>query len=874
MRAVTRCWRRGRALLRRDGPAASLPRRYCTDAGGEEKGGGFWERTHKVREVAEEGAAVKASDVAPPDYAAYVGWTAARNHIDVQEMLSRDGLPGIQNICADLKAHQLQEKLTDEALWFLVLAGWLPEMRKLSVRVIHQEKRAAMFSKMVAFLAECRDAWGSKTFASLIHAASAVGLTQEAVRWYKEAIREGLLSRYVMPSLIYALAAGGDIERAGDVHRWVHSRGIRNEDLRAWIFANSKVGNWRDAQFFFDLLARRKSPVEPGEDLPETSKHPTDDRLWTTLLAAYARGLNYEGAAGVYARIHRMFKLTDVHVTAYVSAHSTGGVVAFNKARVLLMGTRFVYSTSVFNAYMKVMVRLAESLKPTESRLKWQKDDVEFSLGPVVEDRPDVQITRMRAQKLQYTSERFWSLYDIMKENPKLRPDAITYLHAMKFAQCTKDPPKATMVLQDAEAAGITHIVYHTLAISTYARRLDLRGTVALVHDARAKQLNINNVGTQSAILQGLLPGRDTSHAKSVIQVMVRNKIDPDVSFLAYAVRAFGTPGSTEELVDACRTIVERCRMEDRPEDFVLDSPWLLHCLERAFTQPLVLNAFRQQFPDFFESCHEVILGPVQQIQCPRDGVTSLEGMRDHFTITSRGRTIRVLTDEWLLPLGSRLQDFIEDSLGAGDIIVVPFYCLMRIGQLARRGKADLVTRKSAHEVITALQDLYDVAAKNARQGLPANFDTVYFDEQLHALPQLQNLLNIQEVPKNTQAYFDEVRQSTNIVYDRELRVPWPVQSTPTVKSMARRSLAVAALLQQFQHPGVRVNFCARDPEVVRLAQKIGLDTTTVEDVLGAEWWKRRRDSMEKLLLEAVSEYDDTRLLGGGATGALPETSS
>ena len=104
-------------------------------------------------------------------------------------------------------------------------------------------------------------------------------------------------------------------------------------------------------------------------------------------------------------------------------------------------------------------------------------------------------------------------------------------------------------------------------------------------------------------------------------------------------------------------------------------------------------NMFMEEYPDFDERAFEVVSGPSLHMLSPRPVTTNIE---DFKALMATGKSVWILSDEWMLPLGDKLKDYIEDVLAAKDKIVIPFYCLVRLGKLVRRNQGNNLVRQYA----------------------------------------------------------------------------------------------------------------------------------------------------------------------------------
>ncbi|KAJ9440443.1 hypothetical protein DIPPA_13910 [Diplonema papillatum] len=95
---------------------------------------------------------------------------------------------------------------------------------------------------------------------------------------------------------------------------------------------------------------------------------------------------------------------------------------------------------------------------------------------------------------------------------------------------------------------------------------------------------------------EGLMPGQGTNNTLVLMDTMKRSKLNPTAAFLAYCLRVFSTKEGVHHFVQVCRqavTLSSGVLLEGSEENvaasvtksFVLDSPWLFHCLERPLRE-------------------------------------------------------------------------------------------------------------------------------------------------------------------------------------------------------------------------------------------------------------------------------------------------
>ncbi|KAJ9440442.1 hypothetical protein DIPPA_13913 [Diplonema papillatum] len=275
---------------------------------------------------------------------------------------------------------------------------------------------------------------------------------------------------------MYGLGHDKDIDRASHIFQWVDKKGSRGEDYRAFIFANAKVGNWRDARYYYETYKKTR-PGEPPND--------ADLRLMTTLLAAYARGRNSGGAEVLYDEICRKYRPSDTLTTTLITSYANGSIRGFNKARVLFMKSFDLTFTPSANAWMKVMLNLYASLSAVAGE---RQDEVEKKLEPAKVFTYADSITRLAAMKARYLEDRFWRLYEIMRRFPThYKPDAITYFHCLQFARASRRPERAIEVLRAAGEDGIKHTAYYNLVLGAHSKVLDSASTYQYFREMRAE---------------------------------------------------------------------------------------------------------------------------------------------------------------------------------------------------------------------------------------------------------------------------------------------------------------------------------------------------------------------------------------------------
>eukprot|EP01061_Rhynchopus_euleeides_P011727 TRINITY_DN21296_c1_g1_i1.p1 TRINITY_DN21296_c1_g1~~TRINITY_DN21296_c1_g1_i1.p1 ORF type:complete len:1311 (+),score=448.88 TRINITY_DN21296_c1_g1_i1:541-3933(+) len=744
----------------------------------------------------------------------------------------------------DLKILHL---LNDEGCFYLVLVGWMGDIMKHRFRVFTAAEREKQWKVMMKWLNGVEDQWGPKTTAALMQVASTAGLTEACITLYFDATKKGYATRYVLPSVVYALGKSGKmshLDNAREVFNFCAENSFRREDYVAFIHANARQGNWRDARYYFEAF-RKDFPHVSNKG----SSSPQEAKLLTTLLAAYSRGRNPTGALELYQEFSDKYRLSDMQCSAMISAYADGSVRGYNAARMTFLRSYDITYTPSATAWMKVMTALAQSLHDT--CLGEPRDAVEkMMLLNIRQGNDYIQTTQFQGRaryRYRHLKHRFWKLYEILKAYPShYQPDHVTYYQSLKFAMVTEDPQAAMMVLDDAEKQGIRHTVFFNLAIGAHAKAMDVKGVLELFKKLRERKL-VPDIGTYASIVQSLGPGVGTNNAVAVVENITKANMKMSSTFLAGCVRAFSTSGGMQHMAEVLRKGVNLSSGDDE-SDYVLDNPFLWHNLELAFLDTSILNQFHVEYPDFNERVFEVLGGPLQHFRSPRPVATNIDDFKQIFSVAS-GKSVWVMTDEWILPLGDRLREYIEDVLKAKDKVVIPFYCLLRLGKIVRRNSRNSLMREMAFKSLTVLQELFDESAEQAARGENVTVDTVYFTEEQWARSRLVSVLERQGLTERDLETLEKFKE-TPIVYDLELRSSAPVSDIPTVKALSRRSILVAHLIHQFQLQGrTQVFFCARNQDHLALAKDLGLETLSVEDVLGKGWLKQRIEEDEQLML-------------------------
>ncbi|KAJ9442055.1 hypothetical protein DIPPA_27682 [Diplonema papillatum] len=243
----------------------------------------------------------------------------------------------------------------------------------------------------------------------------------------------------------------------------------------------------------------------------------------------------------------------------------------------------------------------------------------------------------------------------------------------------------------------------------------------------------------------------------------------------------------------------------------------------------------------------ETVAAPVLYFRSPRPAALTQDDLKQQMTVGG-GTTIWILSDEWMLPFGDRLRECIADIIAAKDRIIVPYYCMMRLGRIVRRGQSNTQLREAAFNVLQILQELFDASAEATERGEPVIADTLFFNEQLWSHDLFRSVLEKQDVPERDKDSIAALSERP-IRYDIELEFAGSLSERPTVKYLSRRSIVYALEIKQMQMQRTSVIFCARNSEHLKLAKKLGLDCHSVEDVLGPDWLKHRREEDEKLML-------------------------
>eukprot|EP01060_Flectonema_neradi_P034687 TRINITY_DN616_c0_g1_i2.p1 TRINITY_DN616_c0_g1~~TRINITY_DN616_c0_g1_i2.p1 ORF type:complete len:771 (+),score=125.87 TRINITY_DN616_c0_g1_i2:97-2409(+) len=692
---------------------------YCTGTRKES----VWAKRKEENEAKEaESKENKFDEGIPSTFREYLQYCKLVGAADVPEMLQKDGVPErVTDIILALEDTGTIQFLDDRSWYFMILSSWLPAMKKHQFHVFDDVARREIWTDMMHTLNNIKNRWGPLTVAALLHAASTLGFEKEAQQLYEEAHEKQYLTRYVFPSLIYAKGRSKELAEANEVLKYLEPKGLRAEDYRAIIFANSKVGSWREAQYHFDMF-KRSCPNDPPSQ--------QDHKLMVTLLSAYARGRNHVGATKLLEEINSKYRPSNIVYSATINAHCDGSVRGFNAARMLFLRAYDVTQISSANAWMKVMIRLYESMAITTGD---RADEVEKRLlvslkDPHARSSYEKLVGRKRTQLIQ----RFWGLYDICKQYPnQFKPNAITYFHAMQFAKTTHDPDRAQDVLRDAAEAGIKHTKLHNLAIGAYASCMDVRGTYSLFKEMRTEKL-VPDIGTFTALMNCLEPGSGAKNAGAILDSLAKSGLDPTGPLFAAAIRTYSGEDSVSKLVLLCRSMLNTSFESTDGSNYILDNPQVLRNLEFPFQNKRTTTRFTEEYPDMSERFFEVAALPYLTLRAPRPCALTPDDIRFEFTVPP-GKSIWVLTDEWMLPLGEKLLDYIQDAVTAKDRIIIPYYCIVRLGRIVRKEKSNLQLRDAAAAVLYVLQQLFEDSANAFEKGEPVVVDTVYFSEQLEA---------------------------------------------------------------------------------------------------------------------------------------------
>eukprot|EP00754_Rhynchopus_humris_P010817 Rhum_TRINITY_DN14178_c0_g1::Rhum_TRINITY_DN14178_c0_g1_i9::g.70644::m.70644 len=832
-------------------PLMRQRRFYSTTPDGGDKSS-VWKTMERRSRVEDEDEANEEvpEEMVPKTFREFLQYCKIINSVNMPALLMKEGLPNTNGVMEALQDLSMLNLITDEGFYYLVIVGWQGEMAAHKFRVFESAEREKVWKEMMRWVSQLEGQLGPKSYAALMQVASAAGRTDDCLDRYRESIENGNITRFSVASVLYALGRSrkqSALDSAQTVFQFCKEHSFRREEYKAFIYANARKGNWRDARYHFEAYKKHfptvdKRGVKSAEDL----------KVLSTLLTAYSRGRNSTGAEEVFSEITQRFETSNLLVSSLISSYANGSVKGYNKARMLFLRSYDVTYTSSANAWMKVMVGLIRSLRRiTEPHDDAVEEKIQKSKG--IENSPwgsSVLASKRRAkQRSAFLIQRFWKLYQVMESFPShYKPDAVTFYHALQFARETKDVAQATKVLQDAEEAGLKHTTYYNLAISAYARNADVRGVMQLFKEMRKPPAKLlPDINTFAAIIESITPGQGTNNAKAVLDNMEKSEMKMNSAFLAGCARAFSNTAGVPHLAEVMRTGID-LSSGDCETDYVLDSPWLWKNLEGAFDTDEMVNLFHAEYPDFSERVFELVAGPIQQLRAPRPCTHNMDDFKQHFTVAS-GKTMWVITDEWMLPLGDKLKEYIQDVLDAKDKIVIPFYCLMRLGKIVRRGTGNNLLREAAFKVITVLQELFDESAEQSARGEEPTVDTIYFREQLWCNSRTDFVL-----AKTPHSEKDEERDrllhQTPIVYDLEFTSSAPIQEDFTMKMMSRRSLIYASFLQGFQMQGrSQLYFLARDAGHLAMAKELGLEAYSVEDVLGEGWLKKRHEEEEKLML-------------------------
>ena len=613
----------------------------------------IWKRK-KIDEEEEE----TTNDGIPTTFREYLQYCKGVGAVDVPELIQKEGIPDkVTNVILALEDTGTIQYLDDRSWYFMILSKWLPAMKKHQFHVFDDAARREIWSDMMHTLNNIKDRWGPLTTAALLHSASSLGFEKETQQLYEEAHSKQYLTRYIFPSLIYSKGRARELTDANEVYKYLEQKGVRAEDYRAIVYANSRVGCWREAQYYFDLF-KKSCPNEP----PSRQDH----KLMVTLLSAYARGRNYKGAMKLLEEITTKYRPSNIVYSAAINAHCDGSIRGFNSARMLFLRAYDVTQISSANAWMKVMIKLYESISVTDGS---NSDEIEKRLL-LLKDTAHTPFRRLATRKRQQLMKRFWGLYDICKQyTNQFKPDAITYFHALQFAKACHDPERAQDVLRDAAEAGVKHTKLYNLAIGAYAKCMDVRGTYDLFKELRNEKL-VPDISTYTALMSCLEPGSGAKNAAAILDSLAKSGLDPTGPLFAAAVRTYAGEDSTEKLVGLCRMMLNTSFESADGSGFVLDNAQVLRNLEIPFSNKNIGNRIKTEYPDLSERFFELAALPYLSLRAPRPCALTPDDVRFGFTVPA-GKSIWVLTDEWMLPLGDKLGEYIQDAVTAKDRFVL-----------------------------------------------------------------------------------------------------------------------------------------------------------------------------------------------------------
>ena len=468
-------------------PLMRQRRFYTTTDGGDkasvwktmERRGRVEDEDNETEEVPEE--------MVPKTFREFLQYCKIINAVNMPALLMKEGLPNTNGVMEALQDQSMLNLITDEGFYYLVMVGWQGEMAGHTFRVFDSAERDKVWKEMMRWVSLLEGQLGPKSHAALMQVASAAGRTDDCLDRYRESIENGNITRFSVASVLYALGRSrkqSALDSAQTVFQFCKEHSFRREEYKAFIFANARKGNWRDARYHFEAYKKHfpsvdKRGVKSAEDL----------KVLSTLLTAYSRGRNSTGAEEVFSEITQRFETNNLLVSSLISSYANGSVKGYNKARMLFLRSYDVTYTSSANAWMKVMVALVRSLRAlTVEHSDAVEESIKKSKGYQVTGWAGSMIIAKRRAKQRHAFllQRFWKLYQVMEAFPShYKPDAVTYYHALQFAKETGDVAQATKVLQDAEDAGLKHTTYYNLAISAHARNADVRGVMQLFKEMR-----------------------------------------------------------------------------------------------------------------------------------------------------------------------------------------------------------------------------------------------------------------------------------------------------------------------------------------------------------------------------------------------------
>ena len=374
-------------------------------------------------------------------------------------------------------------------------------------------------------------------------------------------------------------ATQSHMDHAREVFNFCNANSFRQEDYKSFIYACSRVGNWRDARYYYENYKKDFKIGLTGVNGIKTAK---EERLMTMLLTAYSRGRNPGGALEVYNDISAKYTPKDIQCSAMLAAYATGSIRHYNASRMLFLRSHDITYTHSATAWMKVMVALANNLE--QACMGEPRDAVERlildKLGKADGFKQRTMMQQRAFFRHKHLCARFWKFFDVMKKfSSHYKPDAVTYYHALQFAATTGDTANALLMLKEIEAAGMDHITYYNLVIRAHAKVSDVKAVIELFKKLRAKKLSAD-INTYAAIIHSLVPGTGTNSAIAIVENMSHTTLNS--TFLAGAVRAFGVKNGVRHLVELLRMGVSQSSGDDM-SDYVMDNAMMWGNLETAF---------------------------------------------------------------------------------------------------------------------------------------------------------------------------------------------------------------------------------------------------------------------------------------------------